>query len=369
MIIRHFLKWAEGARVEQRAAAATALANAYLANELPFEERCEAEAALTLLLDDPAPRVRLALAEAMSLSHRAPPQIVAALAQDQPEIAALMILRSPLLSEADLVDRVGGGDPAIQKLVASRPYVPMGAAAALAELGDERACLTLLDNGGADLAAFSLRRIAERLGGHGPVRTALLHRRDLPAAVRHMLVQQLGRALTQAPLVRGSMGPARAERLSRESCTAASLTLIETTPSAEHPALVEHLRLAGEITPAFLVRIAAHGRMDFLAATVARLAGRDRVRVNGVLASGGGSAVCSLLRAAGIAADLHAPLLAALRIWREVANGRLVAGPQEASFTMLKACEPERPLATVLKAIHLETLRENARRHALELAA
>ena len=38
-------------------------------------------------------KVRLAMAESLSLSHAAPAQIIAALASDQPEIAAIVLLR------------------------------------------------------------------------------------------------------------------------------------------------------------------------------------------------------------------------------------------------------------------------------------
>ena len=47
----------------------------------------------------------------------------------------------------------------------------------------------------------------------------------------------------------------------------------------------------------------------------------------------------------------------------------IVAGVQEASWTMLKAAEATPALAAQLRAIHLQTLRDNARRHAVQLAA
>jgi uncharacterized protein (DUF2336 family) len=53
-----------------------------------FEDRCAAEAALTLLLDDASSKVRLALAEVLSMSQHAPLQIINALASDQPEVAS-----------------------------------------------------------------------------------------------------------------------------------------------------------------------------------------------------------------------------------------------------------------------------------------
>ena len=59
-----------------------------------------------MLLDDPSPLVRRALAEALAASEEAPPSIIIALPSDQPEIAALVLERSPLLLDADLVDAV-----------------------------------------------------------------------------------------------------------------------------------------------------------------------------------------------------------------------------------------------------------------------
>ena len=76
IVVSHFLKWVHTAKVAERAAAAAALARAYVDRDLPFEDRCAAEAALTLLLDDPSSKVRLALAETLSMSHHAPAQIV-----------------------------------------------------------------------------------------------------------------------------------------------------------------------------------------------------------------------------------------------------------------------------------------------------
>ncbi|MGC9587658.1 UNVERIFIED_CONTAM: hypothetical protein PVV62_27785, partial [Salmonella enterica subsp. enterica serovar Rissen] len=62
MVVPHFLKWVGTARVSERAAAASALARAYVNRDLPFEDRCAAEAALTLLLDDASSKVRAAMA-------------------------------------------------------------------------------------------------------------------------------------------------------------------------------------------------------------------------------------------------------------------------------------------------------------------
>ena len=104
----------------QRAEGVRALALGYLYSPMAEEMRREAEAALTSVLDDPAPVVRLALAEAFASAREAPRHCVIALAHDQPEIAALVLGRSPLLRDEDLIDCVARGDLASQCAIARR---------------------------------------------------------------------------------------------------------------------------------------------------------------------------------------------------------------------------------------------------------
>lgn len=379
MVIRHFLRWVGSARVAEREAAAAALARAFVDHQLPFEDRCEAEAALTLLLDDPSPKVRAALAEALSMSRYAPPQIIAALAADQKEVAAVVLVRSPLLTDADLIDRVAASDGPIQALIAARPAVSMSLSAAIAEVGALEACVALARNGGADIASLSFRRMAERHGHAAALREALLNDPRLPSDCRHMLLVKLGEALKAAPLVVALMGPARAERVTREACQRASLTLIDNTGRGEHAALIEHLRLRGELTAGFLIRAVAHGKVDFFGSVLMALTGQSETRVRAILASGRDVAVAALFRTAGLAETLHAVFLRALKVWREVAAGKRVAGAQEVTWLMLGELnaapgqpgpgERDRETAALIKAIHLEVLRENARCHALAIAA
>lgn len=379
MIIEHFIKWIETARVAERAAAANALARAYIVSDLDFEDRCAAEAALTLLLDDPSPKVRLAMAEPLSLSLRAPQQIITALAGDQPEVAAPVLALSPVLTDNDLIDFAAGGSEAAQTLIASRAQVSMSLSAAIAEVAAAPACVALMKNSGAEIASISFRRMAERLGHDAGLREALISDRRLPSDIRHMLLFKLGEALRESPLVRALMTSARAERMMREACVRASLTLIERTAQDEHAALVEHLRMRGELTTAFLVRVVAYGRIDFFGAALVSLAGQQQGRVRALLSGGRDVALSSLFRAARLPLVSHGVILRALKVWREVANGKRIAGPQEVSFLMLRVLEEavssgavtdeKGALAGLLKSIHLEALRENARGHALAIAA
>lgn len=371
MVVSQFLTWVHTARVHERAAAATALAWAFIENRLPFEDRCAAEAALTLLLDDPSSKVRLALAEALSMSRHAPLQVISALASDQPEVAGLVIGRSPLLTDADLIDRVADGAVATQLLVARRSVVSMPVSAALAEVGEADACLALLANSGADIASLSFRRIAERHGHIAPVREAMIADPRLPSDCRHALLVRVGEALCHSPLVRALIGDTRARKVTRDACVRASLTLIEKTLPSEHGALIEHLRLRGDLTASFLIRAVAHGKADFFGSAMVALSGKSEGRVRSLLAGGGDNAVSALLATAGLGPTVQSVIIRALKAWREVAKGKRVAGPQEVSWLMLNELgpNPSGELASLLKSIHIDLLRDNARAHAMAIAA
>ena len=106
MIVRQFLHWLRTAPPGERAEATSALARAYLYSDLTENDRAAAEGAMIMLLDDPSPLVRQALAEVFASSEEAPPTIVHALAGDQPDVASPLLERSPLFLDTDLVDAV-----------------------------------------------------------------------------------------------------------------------------------------------------------------------------------------------------------------------------------------------------------------------
>src|SRR6476646_9015330 len=159
MIVRDFLDWVRTAPAGKRAEATSTLARAYLYSDLSPDDLGAAEGAMLMLLDDPSPLVRRALSDALAASPSAPPAIVLALAADQPEIAAPVLALSPLFVDADLVDAVATGLPAVQAAVAARASVPCAIAAAIAEVGAAEACLVLVENFSAEIAPFSIDRI------------------------------------------------------------------------------------------------------------------------------------------------------------------------------------------------------------------
>ena len=75
MIVRQFISWIRTASAGERAEATRALARAWLISDLTPDDRAAAEGALLMMLDDPSPLVRQAMAEVFARSSEAPAAI------------------------------------------------------------------------------------------------------------------------------------------------------------------------------------------------------------------------------------------------------------------------------------------------------
>jgi uncharacterized protein (DUF2336 family) len=372
VIVQAFLRWAETAKAADRAKAANALGRAYLRSTLAQEHHRAAALAMTHLLDDPSPLVRLALAEALADSIEAPRAIILSLAEDQPEIACTVIARSPVLAEGDLVDLIGRGDSLTRGMIAARRALSRGAAAAIAEIGSENEVTILLENETASVTRISLRRIAERFGHHSDIRNLLLDRDGLPADARHMLVNQISAALANSGLMRAVLGPARIDQVTREAGEVAAVTIAGFVPTEEIPGLVEHLRAAACLTPAFLIHALCSGKVDFFAGAMVALSGLEDRRVRAILATGRMHAVRALFEASGLQRDIAVVFVEAVLLWRDAAA---TGAPDSISALLLKKFKradmllsPVAELLAMIEKLHHLEMRLDARSYASEIA-
>jgi uncharacterized protein (DUF2336 family) len=315
-----FLQWTETAPADLRASAAHALARAFLSADVDEETWNAMEAALTVLLDDCSPDVRLALADALGASPDAPRHIILSLALDQEEIAEVVLLRSPLFIDSELVDIVAGAPEALQSAIAAREHVSSPVAAAIAEVGDRLACWRLLANEGADVARISLRRIAERFGDDPEMREHLLASRKLPADVHQTLVQRVSDALGELVAERAWVPEQRARELMRDACERATVSIAAESQFDELPALVEHLRITGQLTTALLLRAVCAGNVALFETALAVLARVPDTRVKSLVRAGRMSSLKPLYVKAGLPIMAFEAFAAALATCRRIAE-------------------------------------------------
>ena len=330
--------------------------------------------ALTYLLDDPSPNVRLALAQTLAEDAAAPRGIIVSLAQDQPEIACTVIMRSPVLRETDLVDLAGRGCALTRAIIAARPCLSSGVCAALAEIGDVGELLVLLENYDAQITPFSLRRIAERHGADADIRNLLFERDDLPADVRLLLVSEIGAALADSPFVCQVMTSSRADQVIRDASDAATVVIAGEARGAAVPMLAEHLRLKGELTPALLVHALCSGKLEFFVAAVSNLSGLDERRVRPILATGRQHSLKALFQAIGLSGVVLDVFLEATMQWRKAAAEPYASSSlYGASSRLLAKFDNDGGDATLqellhmVEKLHVAEQRQRARSYASEL--
>ncbi len=377
MLVRRFLQWVRTAPAGERADATGALARAYLFSDLSADDRAAAEGAMLMLLDDPGPLVRRALADALAASPDAPAAVIYALAADQPQIAAPVFALSPLFVDADLVDAVATGSAAVQVAVASRAALPRAVAAAIAEVGTAEACLVLLENQEADIAPFSIDRIAERYGHLAAIREPLLAREDLAAATRHALVTKLSEMLAGFVAGRAWIDADHAQRVAREACEKVTVALAAESAEREVRRLIRHLRESGQLTAGLILRALLSGNVVLFEGALAELAELSVARVSGLVSDGSFSGLRALFEKAGLPVSTYPAFKEAIEAMREGGFACEPGGAARLKRRMIERvltrCENEEfgelaPLITLLHRFATEAAREEARLFCDELA-
>jgi uncharacterized protein (DUF2336 family) len=370
MIVRQFLQWVRHAPPGERAEATSALARAYLHSDLSPDDLAAAEGAMIMLLDDPSPLVRSALAEVFASSQKAPLVVVQALANDQPDVALPIVSRSPLLLEGDLVDLIATGQTDIQVAIASRALLSRPLAAAVAEVGSAEACLALLENSDAEIALFSIDRMVERHGQVAAIRENLVARTDLPMTTRQALLSKLSQSLVGFVAGRHWLGPEYAEYAAREALEKATLALAAETPYDEIAELMQHLRQSGQLTAGMILRALLCGNVVLFEEALVELSGLPLDRVTSYIHDKNISGLRALYLKAGLPDTAYPAFREAIVAMRE---GILVG--EQGGVARLKRRMVERVLARCsgiqgedLRGPEMASLLALLRRYAVEAA-
>jgi uncharacterized protein (DUF2336 family) len=370
MIVRQFLQWMRTAPAADRADGTAALARAFLYSDLSDDDRAVAEGAMLVMLDDSSPLVREALAEALCAHEAAPLAIIDALLGDQPHIAAIILESSPLFDDADLVDLVASGTSTAQCAVARRYELQRSVAAAIAEVGSAESCLEMIENETADIAAFSLSRIATRHGHLSAIREALFACADLPTAAHQALVAKLSETLASFVSSRAWLDADRARSVAREACEKATVTLAAETTLDDVAPLIRHLRETGQLTAGLLLRALLSGNIALFEQALADLSQLPIQRVGRLVHGRSSGGFRALYERAGLPLSAYPAFREAILAMQEerfYMDGRGTARlKRRMTERVLTRCEHAalgdiEPLLSLLRRFATEAAREEAR--------
>ena len=367
MILDRFQTWVRTAPASGRADGVSALARAYLYSNLELQQRVNTERVLTGFLDDPSPDVRRSLAEALASAAEAPHHIVLALADDCAAVSCMVLSRSPVLTDAELIDCAATAEPAAQAAIASRTDLSAPVAAALSEIAAAEALVVLAGNRAARLPGFAVRRMVERHGQSAELRQALLSRDDLPASVRVDLVTATADALAAFVTGRNWLSCERMKRVALEAGDKAAVT-IASVEGDSRCELVAHLRQNGRLSSGFALRAILSGKIELFKAILVELSGMPAFRVDGLARQCDSTGFATLYRKCGLPVDLLPAFRIALGAAREAdwTKGHEVGLSRAAIERVLVACAAINngeldKLMVLLRRFEVEAARDEAR--------
>jgi uncharacterized protein (DUF2336 family) len=243
--------------------------------------------------------IRIGVAERLAGDESAPHELILLLADDQIEVARLILARSPVLSDADLIHVIEKGSENHQITVAERPAIGVTVSAALARSECEAAIIALLRNRTAKIAAETFELLSDRARRLARLQEPLSRRPDLPPEIAHKLYIWVSGALktalaSQYPDVAGSLAQAI------EQTKDAHRTNEPPVPEANAKKLVAKLFASGQLRSSFLIRVLNQGQMELFEHAFAALLGMDIEIMRKALYGSSAPTVALACRAAGI---------------------------------------------------------------------
>ena len=378
MVIEYFLEWIETAPVAKRVEAASALVRAYLRNDISNEEREDVEAALTTLLEDPAPSVRVALAQTFGARKQSPRHIISALASDTLDVSIIALSQSPVLHDMELIEFIETSEVDNQIAIACRPWLSEKVVTSICNSAHQDACMAVLMNSVAIVTQDNLHTIAQRFGTITDIRLMLLNRNDLAAETRLILIDKLGEALSGLVSSKGWMQVGRAKKVINEACDKASIAFVATASNEDVTHLVRNMIESGKITVSYLLRAVCMGNITLVACAFSELSGVKFTRVEAILTKDRKSAFKALYDRAGLPKSAFIIFHTAISSWRRILSSGISVNharlPYLVTREVLESYTGQKDhvvddLILLLRKLSAETARESSRIKAAEIAS
>ena len=235
------------------------------------------DSVLTQLSSEMEDAVRAELSARFADASVAPRRLIFTLANDTPDVAGPVLMRSPVLSESDLLHVVKTKGQGHLRAVSERPDVPEAVADVIVDRGDDETLNTLLRNDGAKLSRGASEAAVDRAQKNPALHEAVVGRANLPADLLNEMYFVVELQLRQRILEEN----ARLDPAVLEKALATGRNRVATKDGALPPdyqqaeAYISELRAAGELTPTVLARFLRSGGMTHVLVALAQLADID----------------------------------------------------------------------------------------------
>ena len=276
------------------------------------------------------------------LSH-APRRLVSRLIGDpEGEVAAPLLERSSVLSEADLMGVVSTGGQLHLRAVSRREDLTERVSDTIVDRGDDETLGVLVSNASAPLSRAASEKVVDRARANPGLHAAVVGRESLPLDLLNDMYLVVEQRLRDRIMARNAaVDPDLLERaLANSRVRLASAQGALPADYAEAAAYVDRLAAAGPLSAQSLTGFLRKGERTRFTAALARESGVDFGVVHRSLARADGDALALLCKAAGYAEDLFRDLAL---LFRTDGNGsvdplvaRYAALPRETAQRMVR---------------------------------
>lgn len=320
----------KGPTEDARALAAHKICRCIDEIELSAEERAHAEQIIGIMAQDAAVLVRRALAVALKNSPKLPREIANKLARDVETISLPVIMNSPALTDADLVEIVRSCPPSKQVAVASRETLSVEVTGAIASYAVPEAVERAVANDNAIFDEKGLSTALDRFAGLSSITEAMVYREVLPVSVTEKLVAMVSGELFDHLVNNHELPPQIAIDLAMGARERATIDIVEQAArQSDLGRFVQQLNLNGRLSPSLLMRGLCLGHMDFVEYAMAELAGMPHQRMWLLVHDSGPLGLKAAFDRAGLPPRLFQSFRAAVDVYHSIdreggANDRII---------------------------------------------
>jgi uncharacterized protein (DUF2336 family) len=309
----------KGPTEEDRAHAAHKICRCIEEGELAAEERAHAESIIAIMAEDAAVLVRRALSVALKNSPKLPREIANKLARDVETIALPIILNSPMLTDADLVQIVRTCPPTKQVAVASRETLSVTVTGAIADFAVSEAVERALANDNATFDTEGLEMALDRFAGVSTITAKMVRRNQLPLEITEKLVSLVAGEAFDYLVNNHELPPQIAIDLAMGARERVTIDIVEQAARQQDLGrFVQQLNLNGRLNPSLLMRGLCLGHMEFVEHAMAELAGLAHSRMWLLIHDSGPLGLKAAFDRAGLPPRLYPSFRAAIEIYHSI---------------------------------------------------
>jgi uncharacterized protein (DUF2336 family) len=271
-------------------------------NDLNQRETALMQEILRRLTRDVEMAIRIALAERLADDTTAPHQLILLLADDMIEVARPLLLRSPLLTDDDMLRLIAGCGVGHQEALAARADIGEPVTEELVKSEHDSVLVTLVRNATARISTRAYSALVEKSRRLTALQEPLTQRSDLPRQVAVQMCEWVSEALK---IYINQNFSVATDQLTAAIDEAQSAIKSEPPPPKSPPApstqkLIDKLAASGQLKAGFLLRVLHQGHTDLFDTALAKLVDLPIGELRNKFYQGGPRAVALACRGVGI---------------------------------------------------------------------